>query len=531
MAERRSTITLEVSDRFSAALSAFSKGMKDASTATDAAAKSVDQLGTKQQSLANALGASKAQTGFLVREIASLSGVSGTALTAINALTSGLNPLGLALTGVALAINTAKDAGQQVITRNNEMIASYAKAGMSVDEITRALKAMNAEAMKDRRSAVLVKEWEAIAEAAVKARIATSEGLGNQARLNDYIEGLKRAEKATMDVGTANYNAIQESIALQNAWRANIDDTLSGYGDWRAAILAVSDAYDTVLRSGGQTSDAGTRRMGSDAFEKNQQRQLGLSPEDAAANQKAAEEYASAWEAAEQRRKDAAQRTAEAQMDFQRMVTDASKAATDEQVAMFQQIANSSGTAAQKTAILNAYINSLPNRKDIDIAILFGGNIELAKMLGLYGRGAGVGKGHQQGDEYDFTLEGENYEVRKAYMDKYGDYGRANEAWKSDHRQELKDKYGVTGAGQANTETGEVYKYAGGYHGMVSSARMFTAGESGPERVDITPGTGAGGGMDGATVVNLSFNSLVPASDFEMQQAVRKIQRFMKRDN
>ena len=100
------------------------------------------------------------------------------------------------------------------------------------------------------------------------------------------------------------------------------------------------------------------------------------------------------------------------------------------------------------------------------------------------------------------------------------------------HEVILFANYGLTGAGQGNSDTGEVYQYAGGFHGMISTPRRFTAGESGPERVDITPGMGgsAGGGSNGATI-NVSFNTLVPPSDFEMQQAARRLKRYLDRDN
>src|SRR5262249_5761692 len=131
---------------------------------------------------------------------------------------------------------------------------------------------------------------------------------------------------------------------------------------------------------------------------------------------------------------------------FNQMVSDASVVATDKERAAFDAIAHSSMSAADKVAILRAYIASLPNSKKIDIALLFHGNMGLANALGL-GNPGGGGTGHQQGDEWNFTLEGEDYATRAAYMNMYHDYGTANAAWERDHRAELEQK-GVTGPGQ-----------------------------------------------------------------------------------
>lgn len=177
-------------------------------------------------------------------------------------------------------------------------------------------------------------------------------------------------------------------------------------------------------------------------------------------------------------------------------------------------IAAAGGSATDMANALAAALNSIP--KDIYTKI----------HLGYTSSGPG---GNQKGDEWNFTLEGEAYGVRAAYMNQYGDYGRANDAWQRDHRQELTDKYGVTGAGQANTKTGEVYQYAYGTHEMVTTPRMMLVGERGPERVDITPGGGMRGGGDGATV-QVVLQSLTPPNEYQIQQLAAQLKRYMARN-
>ncbi len=143
----------------------------------------------------------------------------------------------------------------------------------------------------------------------------------------------------------------------------------------------------------------------------------------------------------------------------------------------------------------------------------------------ILGAGKGSGGGHQQGDEYNFTLEGEDYATRASYMNMYHDYGTANDAWERDHRAELAGK-GVTGAGQANTETGETYQYAMGVHETVTAPRTMTVGERGPERVDVTPG--GGGGM--GNVIHVNFSSLAMPTDYDIQQLARRLKQAMARD-
>lgn len=181
-------------------------------------------------------------------------------------------------------------------------------------------------------------------------------------------------------------------------------------------------------------------------------------------------------------------------------------------ISQLYQIAAAGGSAADKIGAIKAVLEALPTDKYINIHI---------KM-----RGSGVGG--QQGDEWDFVLEGESFAIRQAYMQQYGDYGAANAAWQAAHRAELAAQ-GVTGAGQANTQTGQTYQYAFGTSEVVRSPRMMMVGEKGPERVEITPGTAARGGGNGSGgSVNVTINSLVPPNEYEVQKLAAQLKRYMR---
>ena len=72
-----------------------------------------------------------------------------------------------------------------------------------------------------------------------------------------------------------------------------------------------------------------------------------------------------------------------------------------------------------------------------------------------------------------------------------------------------------------------MYQYAYGEHSIVTSPRMMLVGERGPERVDITPGTGARGAGGGGSVT-VNFNSLVPPNEFEVRQLAAKLTSYMR---
>src|SRR5947209_3225842 len=123
MADRRSTITLDIVGNYDGALKSFAAGMQNTVAATNATAQGVTQmaaaesqavaatsqmaqahtvaatatesLSVKQTSLHEVLGTSRRETMFLEQSLAQLTGTSGIALHAFESLMTGIGPIGL----------------------------------------------------------------------------------------------------------------------------------------------------------------------------------------------------------------------------------------------------------------------------------------------------------------------------------------------------------------------------------------------------------------------------------------------------
>jgi hypothetical protein len=181
-------------------------------------------------------------------------------------------------------------------------------------------------------------------------------------------------------------------------------------------------------------------------------------------------------------------------------IMDAGGEMADNLIKALLSIAASSEDAGAKIAEVAAMLNNLPTQKNI--------------FINLIPRWSGaVHGGNQQGEQWDFTLEGEDFATRDAFMKKYGDYGRANQAWEEQHRAEL----------LAKGYQPPVPK-AFGMHETVTRPTLMMVGERGPEQVDVSP-SGGGRRPDGATI---TINSMLPPSEYQLQMMARQLKKYMR---
>lgn len=442
-------------DRFNAEMSktqaTVNNYVRAAQTATQATANHAAGHGT----LASAIGASRGQLGSFINTAAQAAGVEGDVAKGLSIITSGLGPVGVGLGMATLAWNKAAEIGQVVIDRNQALAKSMAEDGRSVAEITAALKAANFESdSHTNRLVVMAQAYERLAAAAHYAAITPTEGGGNAARMEDYNAGVAKAAKETYDAGLAMYNAAAASKAMG-------DNVAASAGDLDNMAAAAQAAGDAI---GGVRWDAAGNAAGDAAREALVRGANDDRKEIVGAARAGASESAQAWTDAWLKERDDSKRTAdqlvrdqqraakaeaEKKSQLTETVREASQLLTDAQNANVQAILNTAASADEKLRMLSAYLNSLPNSKDIRILLDFNGNLDLARMLGLIG-GGGQPSGSQQGPQALFEFVGESIETQTRFINAAnGDRDKAARNWTAQHlkevQQDIKDGFDATG--------------------------------------------------------------------------------------
>lgn len=530
MADRSTTITLKVNDQFSGPQKQFADGMEKMVASTGRASQAIDEHEAKQATLHEVLGGSRREVALLERTFIGLTGTTGALATGLEALATGLGPVGLLITGIGVAGSIAKE-------KMDEYAAAVEKA--RVEEVR----------MSEARSstaAATKKMFEDAFSSAQAERDKVSATLQNLKEQADLIAS-RMAEGMSTNEGAAQFQTLTEKIIATQTHLDELTNAMHIFGggvqltntDLDSAThhlettdqLVLSIARD--LRDGRSAFD--TFMTGYNAFNTAHDASMEASGVEASTLGATVKVQVKSWsdfyaegsKFASQMSADNAKAAAEAETmsKVYSQINDASKFASAGVVANMNAIAHSALTASEKMSLLRQYISTLPAhmRTQIEIAIQTHADALLMKILGA---GKGGGTGHQQGDEWNFNLEGEDFAVRAAYMNMYHDYGTANAAWERDHRAELEGQ-GVTGPGQPNTQTGETYQYATGVHETVSSPRTMTVGERGPERVDVTPG--GSGGM-GGNIITINWSSLMAPSAYETQQLARRLKQAMAND-
>lgn len=461
------------------------------------AAAGVEEHSSKQQRLSELLGTSRAQTGFLVREIAQMSGVTGDASTALNALTSGIGPAGIAMTGLALAFKVAHEEGEKVHKANSDLALSMARVGASTEGITVALKAQNAEMDSHfNRTVAMEGQYRKMAEAMVAAfppeyvRLlhASTQGIVDHTgatiaaagSMAEYSAAVLKGAEALAPLNFAGKEwkdltneqkaamiALAEALGTYSAYTTDAANRTVTFVEQTERAVGAADSLAVALgrNSAALKDTAGAFVEETQAQGDNVARQVELqammqqtTKETQAASAARSVAASAATSAANAAIRDA-QREAQAESDLHKMVAEASRGASAEVAANFAVIEHSALSAAEKTRLLHQYIASLP--ADVQAQINLWINTHgIAQLMALFGGQLGMRKstGHQQGDEWNFTLSGEDQATRQDYERRYGQTQEANDAWQRDHRAELERK-GVTGPGQPNTETGQIYDY------------------------------------------------------------------------
>lgn len=510
------------------------EGTKNLANAQQVAGGAAAEHGGKQQTLAQMLGSSRAQTGFLVRELASMSGVTGTAMTAINALTSGLGPVGIALTGLATAAKLVSDHMEEMAKKEIQLATIQAGGAAAItmrtkqvtDSLTKQIDAQSRVVAEERANANALifiggareDELKQLAKEEGKLRVLIK-------ALDDYKSGAIGAAGGTDGLASAADEGARAYYEFTNAVYAS-QQALEIGGKSSAPKLFGSDQFEKTVIDYKAASDA----IQADAVARNRK----LEAADAAALDKAIAN---------------ATRTAETMADFSKEGAAVVAVYGEQGKQAFDMIANSALSASEKVAALNMWESRLPAniRQQIEIYLAANGDALLMQLLGGGGLGGGglggVAGGNQQGPQELFTLWGESLETQQRFLDaNANNRDKAAREWTKQHLKEVEiaitNGFDMTGRRLTEIEKASGAAFIAAYNDPTNTSHDPYAANSDdpkykPPKYGTAPGdyTGDKSGMGaasggGGSVVNVyaAINNGMDVAELEyrLEQIMRR---------
>lgn len=477
-------------------------GTKQLGDAHEEAGRKASEHGSNQTTLHEILGASRRETNFLEGALVAMSGAEGVAGQAASALASGIGPVGIAVVGATLAIKAYTEWLDEAAKKEQHLAEIQVRGAGSdfAEQQKQKIADLDKQIQEASKDLVLLKSAAANADPTAlfqvdPSAVANAEQLlQSLIAMRDHIAG-----------------GAQSTAEMRHELRQAAADAGTVELDFRNIAI---DAEAAASKIGGMSHSIDSLKQSSDNYEKNNPYLGSLAARSAALDQEAREIGARQKSITDQRVSEA-KREADALAAFQRQVSDASSVASTQVQADMQAIANSTLSAAEKTQVLHMYLAKLPAhiRSQIEIAIQTHADALLMRLLGA---GGGAKGGHQQGNQWDFTFEGEDPATRLAFLNaNNNDVEAARAAWYAQHAAEL-EAQGIEKPDNWNSP----YMPAGtqmASGGIVTRPTRALIGEAGPEAIIPLDKAGVGGN------VTLNFTQNVYGISTAQEEEVRPV--------